>query len=96
MYCAIRTLTAKDMAAAIQFAGEVTAYLNKQYSLNMKFGVEMFGAQTIHWHLESDSADKIHRLSAKLMQDPEYLALLEKYRHTWLEGSIKDTLVAFA
>ena len=35
--------TAADVAAAVKFAGEVTAYLNKLHSLNMKFGVELFG-----------------------------------------------------
>ena len=97
MYRMIRTATvrtASKSAAAMQCAGEITAYLNKTYSLNMKFGMEIFGAGKIHWHLETDSLDKITAINAKVMQDPEYQALLEKGKDLWLEGSLKDTLVA--
>ena len=34
---------AGDMPAALQFCSELTIYLNKTYSLNMKTGAEMFG-----------------------------------------------------
>ena len=97
MYRMIRTATvttASKSAAAMQLAGEITAYLNKTYSLNMKFGMEIFGAGKIHWHLETDSLDKITAINAKVMQDREYQALLEKGQGLWLEGGLKDTLVA--
>ena len=45
MYRFIRSASIKNaacMPAALQFAGEVTAYLNKQYALNMKLGVGTF------------------------------------------------------
>jgi hypothetical protein len=35
-------------------------------------------------------------MEGKLMQDAEYLALVEKYKDAWLEGTMKDTLVFFA
>ena len=38
---------AADVPAAVKFATEVTSYLNKRHSLNMKFGVELFGKATI-------------------------------------------------
>ena len=43
MYRFIRSASIKNaacMPAALQFAAEVTDYLNKQYALNMKLGVE--------------------------------------------------------
>lgn len=97
MFRMIRTATVKTAsrsAAAMQFAGEITAYLNKTYSLNTTFGMEIFGASKIHWHLETDSLDKITAMNAKLMQDREYQALLQKGQDLWLEASLKDTLVA--
>jgi len=85
--------TASRSAAAVQFAGELTAYLNKTYSLNMKFGMEAFGTSKIHWHFETESLDKLTAINAKLMQDREYQALLQKGQDLWLEASLKDTLV---
>ena len=96
MYHFIRTVTVKlaaDYPAALQFAGEVSAYLNKTYSLNMKFGMEIFGAGKIHWHFDTDSLDKISAVNTKLMQDREYIGLLEKFKSICVEGSLKDTLV---
>lgn len=96
MYHFIRTVTVKlavDYPAALQFAGAVSAYLNKTYSLNMKFGIETFGTSNIHWHFDTDSLDKISAVNTKLMQDQEYLGLLEKAKGLWVEGSLKDTLV---
>jgi hypothetical protein len=98
MYRLIRTGTAKHAAtlpAAIQCAAELTSYLNKQYSLNMKFGVVMFGAPSIQWHLESDSLDKLRQFNDKLLQDREFLTILQKFGDPWLEGSLQDTIVAF-
>ena len=59
-----------------------------------KFGIELFGEPVIHWHFKSDSADKIYELFGKLGQDRDYLALMDKYKDTWLEGSLEDRLVA--
>jgi len=98
MFRFIRTATAKTAAGVptgLQFASEVAAYLNKRHSLNMKFGAEMFGEARIHWHFESDSLDKMEQVNAKLLQDREYLGMLEKFKDVWVEGSMKDTIVAF-
>jgi hypothetical protein len=99
MYRFIRTAAAKDaggVSSALKFAAETTAYLNTRYSLGIKFGVELYGRPNIHWHFDIESTDKFHEVSVKLLQDPEYQALLAKYKDAWLEGSLKDTLVAFA
>ncbi len=97
IYRFIRTATVKQPATiytALQFASEVCAHINKQHSLGLRFGVEMFSGPVIHWHFEADSTDNIYELFGKLGQDREYLALLDKYKDTWLEGSLKDRLVA--
>jgi len=92
------TATAKtnhDQAAGLEFAAQVTAYISKNYSLNMKYGVEVFGGTKIHWSWETDSLDKVMQINGKLMKDREYLTMLEKSKDRWVEGSVKDTLVAF-
>ena len=96
MYRFIRTATVKTGASqppGLQFAGEVTAYVNKAYALNMKYGTELFGECKIHWHFDIDSLDKGTAIAAKLMQDREYAGMLEKSKGLWLEGSLKDTIV---
>ncbi len=96
MYRFIRTATARTaagMPAAIRFAGEVTAHLNRKHALGMRFGVEMYGHAKIHWHFDMDSLDKMQQLNASLMEDREYLALLDKYKEVWVDGSMKDRLV---
>jgi len=81
------------MPAAVQFAAEVTAYLNETHALNMKFGVELFGGPSIHWNHDFESVDKSVQLNATLRQDRAYLEMLNKARVLWLEGSAKDTIV---
>jgi len=96
MYRFIRTVRPKthaDLAPALQWAGEVTAHVNKTYSLNLKYGTELFGKGRIHWHFDADSLDKISAINAKMMQDRDYMGLLVKGKALWVEGSAKDTIV---
>ena len=51
------------MPAALQFATEVTAYLN------MKLGVGALDQPIIQWHFELDSADELAKLNDKLAAD---------------------------
>jgi hypothetical protein len=88
--------TAADMPAAMQFAGEVTAYLNKAHSLNMKFGAEAYGVLRIHWFYEFESLDKSAAIGMALLQDRAYQEVLNKAKGHMVEGSTKDTLVSLA
>ncbi len=97
MFQFIRTVEAKNAAmlpAALQFAAEVTTYVNKTYALGVTYGVEMFSGATLHWHFETESLDKISAIHAKLMQDREYGAMLTKAKDLWVDGTYKDTVVA--
>jgi predicted RNA binding protein with dsRBD fold (UPF0201 family) len=99
LYRFIRSARIKDtahMPAALQFATEVTAYLNKQYALNMKLGVETLDQPIIQWHFDLESADELAKLNDKLMEDQEYSALIEKYKNAWFAKSMKDVLVTVA
>lgn len=83
-----------SLPVAAQFAAEVSSYLNKRYALNLKTGVEMFGAPSVHWYYDFDSLDKQAQLNATLMQDRDYLAMINKTDSLWVEGSVKDTVVS--
>lgn len=88
--------TASELPTAIQFATDITAYLNKRHSINMKFGVEIFGQPSIHWYFESDSIDKMTQVNSALLKDRDYLGMLEKVKGVWVEGSLKDTIVGLS
>ncbi|RZF25647.1 hypothetical protein EVC45_32015 [Paraburkholderia sp. UYCP14C] len=99
MYRFIRTSTVKNAAllpSALAFASQVTAHLNKSYSLQMHFGVEQFGSLKVHWHFDSDSLDKMQQINEKLMEDQDYRSLLEKYKDVWEDGAMRDTVVRLA
>ena len=90
--CAV-VKTANDVPAAVQFATEVTSYLNKRHSLGMKFGVEIFGQASVHWYFDGESLDKMTQVNAALLTDQDYLRMLDRVKHIWVEGSLKDTIV---
>jgi hypothetical protein len=99
MYRFIRSArigNAARMPAALQFAAEVTSYLNKHYVLNMKLGVGTLDQAIIQWHFELDSADELVMLNEKLAEDQDYSALVEKYKDNWFAKSLNDTLVTIA
>lgn len=91
-----RTATVKHAAevpAAVQFANEVTEYLNKQHHLDMKFGVELFGSPRIHWYYDVASLDDSVKLDAALLRDDEYEKMLKKNEDLWVDQSMHDTIV---
>jgi triacylglycerol esterase/lipase EstA (alpha/beta hydrolase family) len=99
MYRFERKITVRnvaDMPAAMQFASEVTDYLNKRYDLHMKFGAEGFDKHRVHWFYDFDSADKTAALGTTLLTDPDYVRLVNKAKDLWLDGSLEDTFVNLA
>lgn len=87
---------AADIATAVQFATEITAYVNKRHFLNMKFGVEHFGAPCVHWYFDNESLDKMTQVNADLLKDRDYLGMLDRVKGIWLDGSLKDTIVGLS
>jgi hypothetical protein len=85
-----------DLPAAIQFGNQVTSYVNKQHSLKLTFGVELFGAASLHWYFDSESIDKSVQVNAALLQDREYTGMLNNAKALWIDGSVKDTIVSLA
>jgi len=89
-----RTKSAAEIPAALQFAAKVTSYVNKQHSLNMKFGVELFGAPSVHWYFDIESLDKSVQVNAALLQDREFCEMLNNAKVLWTDGGTKDTIVS--
>ncbi len=99
MFLFIRKATVTNVAnltAAIGWGMEVNSYINKTYNINLKVGVQLFGTPTVHWTFETDSLDKISVLNQKMLQDRTYVALLEKSKPLWLEGSMVDEIIQLA
>jgi hypothetical protein len=84
---------AADLPAAIEFGGHVTSYINKQHALKLAFGVELFGAPSLHWYFDAESLDKSVQVNAALLQDRGYNELLSKAKALFIDGSVKDTIV---
>ena len=84
---------AADLPAAAQFAVEVTSYFNKRYSMNMKTGVQLFGDASLCWYFDAESLDKLTQLNTSLMQDREYIQMLDKVKDHLVDGSLKATIV---
>jgi hypothetical protein len=98
MYRFIRSATIKtfaDLPAALKFASEVTSYMNKSHSVNMKFGFEVYGEHRIHWHFDSESPDKIRDINSKIIKDHEYWGIIKKSEDIFVDGSQKDMLLNF-
>ncbi len=96
MYRFIRSATIKtfaDLPAALKFASEVTSYMNKSHSVNMKFGFEVYGEHRIHWHFDSESPDKLRDINSKIIKDKEYWGIVKKSGDIFVEGSQKDMLL---
>ncbi len=96
-YRFIRTATVKiaaDAPAALLFGQEVCAHLNRKHGLAIRCGVELFDRAKIHWYSDADSLEKFSAVFADMMQDRDYLAMVEKSRALWVEGSLKDSMVA--
>jgi hypothetical protein len=92
----VRVKNAASMAAAIRFATEVCAYVNKTYHVKMRFGVEVFGHTKLYWYMDFDSVDQSLAMNQKMLSDADYQTLLGKGKDLWVEGSLKDRLVRMA
>lgn len=89
----VRVKNAATLAAAIRFANEICAHVNKTYHVKMRFGTEVFGHAKLTGFLDFDRVDQSLALNQKMLLDNEYQTLLGKGKELWVEGSMKDRLV---
>ena len=83
------------MLEAIQFAKEVTDYINNKYpQIPTRVYSEAFGAVgTIHWFSECKDLATLERTIQQLFADPGYLSILSKAIGLFIDGSVHDTLM---
>lgn len=81
--------------AATAFSMELTGYMRKEYDIDIKFGIEMFGDTAIHWQLDVPDLATLEELNGKLMKNKDYWDMLEKAKEFWVDGSLKDVVVNF-
>lgn len=81
--------------AATAFSMELTGYMRKEYDIDIKFGIEMFGDTAIHWQLDVPDLAALEELNGKLMKNKDYWDMLEKAKEFWVDGSLKDVVVNF-
>ena len=99
MYQFIRNVTPRNAAAvpaALQFANDITGYLNGTYGINLKCGIRLFGPPVLFWEFETESVDKAIGLNGKLMQDREYLKMLDRAKDLWVAGTMEDMIVSLS
>ena len=89
----VRVKNDASISAAIRFATEVCAYVNKNYITKMRFGMEAFGHAKVHWFMDFDSVDQSLSMHQKMLMDHDFQSLLSKGKYLWVEGSMKDRLV---
>ncbi len=89
----VRVKNAASLAAAIRFATEICAYVNKTYHVKMRFGTEVFGHTNMTWFLDFESVDQSLAMNQKMLMDTDYQTLLGKGKELWVDGSLKDRLV---
>ena len=96
MYRFTRTATIKLTAGvpeALKFGAQIVAHFHKNYSYDMKLGVEVYGEPKVYWYGDFESLDQAAERNAKLPGDKEYLSLLDSAKHMFVEGSVRDRLV---
>ncbi|MEW6187559.1 MAG: hypothetical protein AB1585_17660 [Thermodesulfobacteriota bacterium] len=95
MYTLVRTigLIPGPATEAFQVALEITEYLNKNYSTNLKVFIPIFTTLSkVAWIGNYENLSIIEEINRKLRTDQGYWALVAKMGEKVIEGSGKDEL----
>lgn len=87
------TIAQGKMADAISFAREIAAFIKKKMGLTVSIGMPVGGqASRIGWFVEYENLAQLDEMQTKLLQDPEYLALVTKGADNFVAGSLQDNI----
>jgi hypothetical protein len=93
-----RSARAKNgkLIEAIQFAKEVTEYLNKKYSplLCQVYTATSGDYGTIYWYGDHKDLASVESFQRQLTSDQGYWAIVNKGIGSFIEGSIHDTMMS--
>ena len=90
-----RTAVGARFPEAVQWAKEVTEYINSKYpEATLLAFAEQYGAVgTIHWYVDYEDIATLDRVGSQILTDEGYWAILGKAADLFIEGSTKDTLM---
>jgi hypothetical protein len=80
---------------AIQWAKELTEWLNKKYGGHLSVYMDCFGEYaTIRWFRDYESLADLEKAVEKIITDKEYWQWAGKATDLFIEGSFTDTAMA--
>ncbi len=85
---------AGKMSQAVQWAKEITEYINKKYGVSVSAYANEFGEiDTIGWFVDYANLDSIEKLRSELILDREYMKKVSPVAELFVEGSFCDTVM---
>ena len=91
----MRTARAKatKVPQAIQWAKEITEYVNAKHGAQTSVYVDSFGDHpTIRWFADVESLAVLEQKFGQIMTDQGYWQVIAKAADLFIEGSIEDTV----
>jgi hypothetical protein len=78
----------------MQWAKEITEWINKKYDLQTKVYLDYFGEfGTIRWFVDYESLAVLEKTGDQLLGDQEYLQKVNQSIDLLVEGSVFDTVM---
>ena len=87
----LRAKTTKDTAGR----RIINLRMRRRGMLCSALNAGLLSTGSIHWYYDLESLDKSSQLNATLLQDREYIEMVNKSRGLWVDGSFHDTIVSF-
>jgi hypothetical protein len=78
---------------AVAFGHQVAKYFKDKYATPLEVLLPIGGNPArIAWHARYDTLAQWESLTAKLLADKEYMAMVAKHAGTFLPGSVRDSI----
>ena len=81
-------------AQAIQWAKEITEFVNKKYKIQASVYIETFGkVGTIHWFCDYADLAALDKVRNQQVTDQEYWQIVNRSAELFIQGSFFDTVM---
>jgi hypothetical protein len=81
------------IVGAMSFAREIAKYIETKTGKSVSIGTPVGGqANRIGWFVEYENLASLDEIQTKLLQDPEYLAMVAKGGENFIAGSLHDEI----
>ncbi len=79
---------------AMQFAKEITEFLNKKYKIQMSVYMDSFGeVGTVRWFADYADLAAMEKLGNQILVDQEYWQKINQSTELFMQGSLYDTVM---